>query len=431
VDQGQPATGTPSREVGYVPSADDVSGPGAASYAKTVVLHVGAPKTGTTFLQRVLWHHRSALADDGVLYPMEDEGEHFDAAMDLREMAWGGERDPRWEGAWERVAGRARAWEGPRVVISNELLGGATAAQVRRAVESLRPADVRVVFTTRDLARALPSDWQEQVKHTHTVGLHDFVDALVTQGLDAPAPFGEMFWGLHDPAHVLPSWAEVVGADRVHVVTVPQHGSPRDVLWRRFAGVVGLDPDRYDTEIGQGNTSLGAVEAELLRRANARGDLGRRLGPHYDVLVRVHLVEGVLAARPDPARIPLPPVHEDWAVSRSDEVAASLRAAGYRVEGDLAELTPATRDRSGERDPAEVTDTELLDAALDALAGLLTRMRDLHDAATAPPPPPPPPTPGPVKRLVHTLSARSALVYRLRTVYWRLANGARRLTRRG
>jgi hypothetical protein len=430
VDQGQPATATPQREGVPAPSPVDASGAATTPHGKTVFLHVGAPKTGTTFLQRVLWHHRPVLADAGVLYPMEDEGEHFDAAMDLRALAWGGEWDPKWEGAWERVAGRARAWEGPRVVISNELLGGASAAQARQAVASLQPADVRVVFTARDLARSLPSDWQEQVKHTHTVALHDFVDALVTQGLDAPAPFGEMFWGLHDPAHVLPSWAEVVGPERVHVVTVPQDGSPRDVLWRRFAGVVGLDPDRYDTELGQGNTSLGTVEAELLRRANARGDLGRRLGPHYDALVRVHLVEGVLAARPDPARIPLPPAHEAWVAWRSDEVVAALRTAGYRVEGDLAELTPVTRDRSGERDPAEVTDRELLDASLDALSGLLMRMRDLHDAAVTPPPPPPPPA-GPVKRLVRRLSARSALVYRLRTVYWRLANGVRRLTRRG
>ena len=39
--------------------------------ARRVYVHVGLPKTGTTYLQHMLWESREALAADGVLFPGE------------------------------------------------------------------------------------------------------------------------------------------------------------------------------------------------------------------------------------------------------------------------------------------------------------------------------------------------------------------------
>lgn len=336
---------------------------------RTVVLHVGAPKTGSTFIQQTLWHNRERLGTAGVCYPLEEPREHFAATMDLRETVWGGERNPAWEGAWERVATRVREWPGHTAVFSNELLGAATGDQIARAVESLSPAEVRIVFTARDLARQLPSDWQEQVKHTHAVSFDDFVDDLVAHGLAATPPFGPMFWGLHDPVHVLRPWAEVVGADHVHVITVPQQGAPRDTLWRRFAGVLALDPQLCDLDNAKGNRSLGAVEAELLRTINERAD---RIQPrNYRDALRGRLIEEVLHGRPDQAPIAFPQRHLAWVRKRSQELIDGVRDAGYAVVGDLAELEPAAPP-PGAVDPAAIDGAVLLDAALDTLAGLVT-----------------------------------------------------------
>lgn len=335
---------------------------------KRVYLHVGAPKTGSTFLQHVLWHNRHVLANAGVSYPLEDVREHFAATMDLRQMTWGGGRDPAWDGAWERIAARAREWHGQTVVISNELLGGANPAQILRAVESLAPAEVHVAFTARDLARQLPSDWQEQVKHTHAITFDEFVDDLVTNGMNAREPFGPMFWGLHDPVYVLGPWANAVGKEQVHVVTVPQRGAPRDTLWRRFATVLGVDPDVCDIGAVRSNPSLGAVEAELLRRINERAD---RVQPHiYREALRGELIDQVLQNRRDAARIALPERHRSWLHTRSEAMVGDLRRAGYDIVGDLAELAPAADAPDGV-DPASIANDEVLDAALDALAALL------------------------------------------------------------
>lgn len=341
---------------------------------KRAVLHVGAPKTGTTYLQQVLWKNRDVLGAKGIGYPLEDPREHFAATMDLREMTWGDRRDPEWDGAWDRIAERARQWPGPCVVISNELLGAANAEQIQRAVSSLHPVEVRIVFTARDLARQLPSDWQEQVKHTHAITFDEFVDDLVAHGIAAREPFGPMFWGLHDPVRVLRPWADVVGADHVHVVTVPPHGAPRDALWRRFAGVLGLDPDTCDLEVEDINPSLGAVEAELLRRTNERAD--RKQPRSYREHLRGQLIDEVLSRRPG-RPIALPDRHLDWVRKRSQELIDGVRDAGYDVVGDLTDLQPATPTTDA-IDPARITETAILDAALDALAGLVTEPAEPH-----------------------------------------------------
>ena len=49
-----------------------------------VVLHVGLPKTGTTYLQAVLAHHRDALREAGVLYPFVRPQAMFLGAVEVR-----------------------------------------------------------------------------------------------------------------------------------------------------------------------------------------------------------------------------------------------------------------------------------------------------------------------------------------------------------
>lgn len=341
---------------------------GASAAGKTVVLHIGAPKTGTTFLQQVLWHNRDALARQGVGYPLAAPREHFAATMDLREATWGGRHEAEWDGAWDRVAARVRAWSGPRLVFSNELLGAATPEQVARALDSLQPAQVQVVFTLRDLARQLPSEWQEQVKHHKLVSFDELVDELVEQADVGTPPPGAMFWRLHDPIRVLRPWSEAIGPARVHVVTVPPAGASPDVLWHRFADVVGVDAGSCRLDVGNTNPSLGLVEAELLRQTNERGQVA---GNAANPAQRRYFVRRVLGTRAAARRITLPARHVEWVRARSAELVEGIRSAGYPVVGDLADLQPEV----SQPPPGinRVSEQELLDAALDALARLLAR----------------------------------------------------------
>ncbi|MDQ4086196.1 MAG: hypothetical protein M3165_10305 [Actinomycetota bacterium] len=329
-------------------------------------LHIGAPKTGTTFLQQVLWSNRRALSESGVLYPYRAPNEHFHAMLDVRQLRWGGSPPDRFAGAWERVAARVREWEGGTAVLTNEVLAGASTETIEEIVESLRPYEVHVVFTARDLARQMVSDWQEHIKHKHTPTLEDFVTDLREFGLHAPPPFGEMFWGLHDAAYILPRWASVIPAERVHLVTIPSTGGPVDTLWQRFCLVTGLDPEAFELPSARANRSVGLAEAELLRRINKHV---RHLDEHgYDVFVRQRLAQLLAGRSENPA---LPSVHHDWVMERSHDLVNTLEPLGFDVVGDLKELIP---DLGLHRDyvpTAELEPGQLLSSSIIAIASLL------------------------------------------------------------
>ncbi|TDE22084.1 hypothetical protein [Actinomadura sp. 6K520] len=347
---------------------------------KTVYLHVGAPTAGTAFLHQALWLNRRRLGHAGVCYPLTGPMQHFGAVMDLREMSWGGHRDPAWEGTWDRVAQRVRDWNGHTAVFSHGLLGGADEQQVRRAVKSLEPAEVHVVFVTRDLGWQLICDWQEQIRHNHTVTFERFVDDLVTLGIDAPKPYGEMFWGLHDPVRVLKTWESAVPSHRIHVVSLPPPGAGTGTLWSRFCTVAGIDPTVCDVGGIEDEESMSAIEAEVLRRLNGR--LGTALGGDYERVVRAHLLGNGLTAGTDAiGRVPmgLPPRHLAWAAERTRLLAEALRAAGYEVVGDLGELTTSGPPDEGTMLPGEVPDDQIAAVSLGVTAYLLERLNAVRD----------------------------------------------------
>lgn len=330
-------------------------------------VHIGAPKTGTTFLQSVLWANREQLATDGVLYPYEQARQHFPAMLDLRERGWGAHPPGYWRGTWDAVAKRAATWSGHTVILGNEILGGASDAQIRRLADSLAPAEVHVIFTARDLARQLVSDWQEHLKHKHTVTLEAFVDDLIEHGRDAQPPFGEMFWDLHDAAHVLQRWSRVVPSSRIHLVTVPPPGAPGGLLWQRFCEVTGLDPARYSLNVRRSNTSLGRAEAEVVRRINLR--VQRMHPPHYDALVRLRLTGKTLNG--SGGRIVLPEGRMPWVRQRSRTLVDSLADSGYDVVGDLEELMPREQDHEGYVATRAIPARQMLPIAIRANAALL------------------------------------------------------------
>ncbi len=358
-----------------------------APSTKQVFLHVGAPKTGTTFVQQVLLENRKRLARNSVLYPYENRGSSRRAMLGFRALDSGADTSREQRDAWKDVAEQCRAWQGSTAIISHELLAGASRASIEAGVASLQPAEVHVVFSARDLARQLVSDWQEHIKHKHTVTLEKFVDDLIEKGLDAPAPFGEMFWGLHDAAHVLAKWAEFVPRENIHVLTVPQPGAPSDTLWRSFCRVTGLDPDAYDTDVRRSNTSMGVAETELVRRLNA--EIRDLPSSSYDRLIRIQLAENILGRRSP--KITLPPGRIEWVKQRSRRLIGELERAGYQVEGDLEQLMPDDETHAIHFSPTELTEAELASAALRAVTGLVRhsgrqrkRIVELEQAVGAP-----------------------------------------------
>ena len=92
--------------------------------SERVLLHVGTPKTGTSYLQDVLFRNRERLLDAGLCYPADRFDDHFLAALDLQRLTWGG-LEAEAVGAWDRLADRVRRHEGTAIV-SHEVFAAAS-----------------------------------------------------------------------------------------------------------------------------------------------------------------------------------------------------------------------------------------------------------------------------------------------------------------
>jgi hypothetical protein len=344
--------------------------------ATAVYVHIGAPKSGSTYIQGRLHASREELAGGGLLVPAA-HADHFRLMMHATGRDDSLRRPEAGRLAWDRVFGEISEWPGA-AVISHEMLCIASAAQVRAVVDAAAPAEVHVVYTVRDLARTLPSEWQQAVRGGLTLGFDSYVRQVRDRASDA-----EAFEAAHDVVAVLARWRADLPPAQVHVVTVPPPGSVRDVLWQRFAQVVGVAPGIGGETGGRANESLGAVEAELLRRVNAaiRDVMGD--DPALVQWTRRNIALDLLARRRDQQRFALRPDDFAWVVERAHQTVDALKASEYDVVGDLVELVPVPPPEPGPH-PDDVHTNELVDAAVETIAGLAAALRQAQGGPASP-----------------------------------------------
>jgi hypothetical protein len=343
------------------------------------MLHVGAPKSGTTFLQRGLWQQRARLLQAGLACPGESGRDMFLGAIEVRESfdTWGFSQE-RLAGTWERLCGEARAFEGTSVM-SHELLAAATEQQVERALATLTDVDLHLVLTVRDPARQVMSEWQERVKNGGAQTFERFQRGVVRQLRDGT--FGGSFWRYHDVPAVLERWGAGLPADNVHVVVAPPPGADPLELWRRFAEAVGFDGEAIVPEDeGGANQSLGVAQIALLRRVNDALD-GRIPQPGYAKVVKRQFSQSILAGQRS-ARPTCPAELVDELSAAAQAWCREIVQRGYVVHGDLDDLVPRQSGADGEG-PDAVDPEEELTAAAAAISELLVARAQRH----APPPP--------------------------------------------
>ncbi|HET6562920.1 MAG TPA: hypothetical protein VFG72_13675 [Marmoricola sp.] len=338
--------------------------------ALRIVLHIGAPKTGTTYLQRLLFQNQAPLAEAGVLVPGRRRL-HASAATSIRQPPNGPHRVD-----WERLVAESQAWPGT-VVLSNEWFCMANARSARRALSELGDVEKHVVFTARDFVAQVPAAWQESLKLGISTRLEEFVSSLETDR-------GRWRWSVLDPALVLERWRNDLPAEHLHVVTVPPTGSEPTLLWRRFAEACGFPADACDTEVSQTRESVSVEAARLLQLAGPRlRDALDADTSHWSEAYRWiqrYLSHDLLGPRGG-RKIRLRERDVDALRTRSESSVKSLTAAGYDVVGDLDDLTSAEPAADAVH-PDDVTDAEVLDVALPLLAQLLGDVRAENQRAS-------------------------------------------------
>jgi len=339
--------------------------------SRRVLLHVGCPKTGTSYLQDVLFRNQALLREHDILYPADRFDAHFLAALDLMTLPWGG-LETQAVGAWDRLSEQVRDWHGTSI-ISHEIFARATPTQVERALASLGDAEVHVVLSVRDLVRQVPAEWQENVKHRSHITYASFLETIRDPGRESK--IGSWFWAVQEIPDILGRWGASLPADRVHLVTVPPSGSDRGELWRRFSRTFGLDGLPLDLTAERENPSLGVPETSLLRTINQRVT-SILAPPDYRPLVRELLAHQTLSRGVASARLGLAPDDHAWARELSRSWVAVLAQRGYDVAGSLDDLLGP--DLGAFADPDTATADELLPPALDAISALLVEAARLR-----------------------------------------------------
>jgi hypothetical protein len=342
----------------------------AGDHPPTVYLHIGTPKSGTTYVQSRFVRNHDRAAKQGLLWPGPGWGAHGAAAKEVRSLGKGEALDP--EGPWYSLVDQIRDWHGDRALISMEWLVSCSSHQARAAVESLAPARVEVILSVRDLLRSFVAQWQEMMKNHRTWGWDQFVKEAKRKRRQGPA--GGTFWRQHDVPAIIDRWSEAVPPDRFHLVTLPKSGADPELLWTRFCEVVGIDGSDFDVP-AKDNASLGVVSSVLMQRVNqatTTQSLSRR---EYKRVVYRDIALGTLAPRRRyEAPLAVDPDTDRWIRARAQKMVDDLRGRQATVVGDLDDLIPGKKLEG--RVPNEVSDDEVLELAVEALLDLGLRQRD-------------------------------------------------------
>lgn len=331
--------------------------------ARRVFLHVGPPKTGTSFLQAAWFQHRDELAAQGVLYPGAQAMDQFRASAVVLDKTRVTERmSPRDRRTWDTLTTAVRDWDGDAILSSEHYaIAGEPGARTVLARLHEIAEEVHLVATCRDLARQLPAAWQQSVKQGNDTTFDTFWRDLADDATGG-------FWRAQDLPAMLERWSTGLPAEHVHLVVHARPGAATSPLWDRVCRVTGVDPGIL-RPVARANESLGVVQIEVLRRANAELPADRdrvAMGRMTKTFMALQVVGPVGRSEP----ITLPEEAQAWAVRRNQEMVDALRGRGYDVVGELDDLVPEPTPATG-RAPDSVTDQEVAAVAAPAMAVMM------------------------------------------------------------
>ncbi len=347
----------------------------ASPVSPRVVVHVGLPKTATSYLQTIIWSNREALRAAGVLVPGHERRDHLWSSRVVRDDPKLARKPERHRTAWQRVRRELAGLRetGGTGLVSHEFFAAASGAQARRMVEELREdlgddAHVEVVVTAREPLGLFTASWQESLKNGAVTPMADYGAG------ESSDPLVIWDWRTLDLRLVLERWAEAVPPERTHVIVLDPAADREDV-WRRFAGVLAIDPACCDLTQSFPNSSMGLAQAETLRRINGRLE-GFTAAFDKGVYLRTFLADERLVAQPGEKFWP-EPAQVQRCRERARRQVEHLRGSAYVVSGRLEDLE-VPDELEARRVPASVTDAEVAEVAVRLSATMLGDVRELR-----------------------------------------------------
>ena len=222
------------------------------------LLHIGAHKTGTTYLQRIFHALRPALETEGIAFPAcwsqsDDQPSHYKFYAALI------------AGADDSLRADLEAISADEVLISSEDLSHLQEPHLLQLRTILGDAPITILFYCRRWSEMLPSVWQERIKHGFSETFPQFAAAVMKN----PSALDFVDFG-----RILDRYAAVFGKDCIRVVPYSNLTDSGTDIAEHFADTFQpkLRPllARAGDILGsRPNQSLQPAEIEVIRVLNA------------------------------------------------------------------------------------------------------------------------------------------------------------------
>lgn len=327
------------------------------------VIHIGAPKCGSTALQEAFKANREAMRASGVQY-IGHQAHWVDAAkgaVGARDRVTGRPVD---RAEWQKLLREVASVNGGTALISSEWFAGAPDDRVRAIVSELDAHRLHAVLLIRPLTRTLPSAWQQGLKLGGSERLAEWLEMVLHDPTSARA---SRVWSKHRYDIIAKRWADVLGPDRFSVIVADE--KEPNYIFSTFGELLGVPPGTLAAPPKRTNPSLSAFEADTLAELNNlyfQG--GGTLRDYRSGILRTF--DGyVNSLRSGPLERSVIPNEQLEAVRRVNaEIVAGIRSIGCAVAGDLDQFAAAGQDASS------------ADGVVGA-AGLAQRDADVRSAA--------------------------------------------------
>jgi hypothetical protein len=304
-------------------------------------------KSGTTYLQHGIINQLAELESAGWLYPLDfapAQGainqERAIYGLVGNQIPWVDQKtQQRMHSQWLSLKAQIDNSE-KSILISAEALASMLEEGIELLLSQLPNREIKIVITARDLARVLPSSWQQSVRNGRTYSYEDYFERIKRAAeLPLTDAVGSNFWRSYQLNQVVQRWSKFVPIANITIVTVPPKQSSES-LWTRFITATGLPLDsaepRFDDK--RAHAAISWSEAEVLNELNLKWAQSNKSVSERNKLRRKIVHEGFQQREHRGRWIGLTAPWLSLAKTWADTDVAKLIQAQVRIVGDINEL---------------------------------------------------------------------------------------------
>ena len=314
--------------------------------ANSIMLHIGAHKTGTTSLQAALFAASKQLDEQGVVNLVADGDETANpAARSVQRLPSSGSTGaPLDYNVWTTLVGQAKAHPNQLVSISAEAFAVSEPLVIKKIVKDLGLGRLQVVITLRPLGKILPSQWQQDL-HGAWLNL-EFEEWLMKTLKDVepvkqigPLQVPHQFWFRHRHDALLQRWIDAVGSDRITLVVADDQR--KSSLLEHFENLLSLSSGTLSSTGITRNQSMTLPEMQIMQRYGElleSSELGKQIVARSRYHKALRILRKIRPENTNDAHLVIPAWSHGRVSDIQREMIERMQASGVAVIGTLNQL---------------------------------------------------------------------------------------------